>query len=279
MSSLTQSRIPNKHGCRPPRGCTLPWYDGCPQVATENDKGSYEAAFLVETGKLYEVFCATVASCATLKAWFSYRLRAQAVKDVLAKQNAMLDFQLTPPVWQTVWSLIQEKGAVWAEQYKKRGLTPVVPKEYSNHWILKLESLTNELSPTDAKEARPRFDFIRLGNRHSAEFVDELQRLFAPLRDQIPQRLQECETLKELCERARTDSARAFDLRVHFGILSERQQAHAKQNLELIRSKHTLAGHAQALLVDMFAPRVNDLGKVLEMEKVLEEVRQAMSQH
>ena len=153
--------------------------------------------------------------------------------------------------------------------------TPVVPKEYSNHWILKLESLTSELNPNDAKEARPRFDLIRLGHRHSAEFVDDLQRLFAPLKEQIPQRLQECATLKELCERARADSARAFDLRVHFGILSEKQQAHARQNLELIRSKHPLAGHAQALLVDMFTPRVNELAKVSEMEKVFDEVRRA----
>jgi hypothetical protein len=150
--------------------------------------------------------------------------------------------------------------------------TPVVPKEYINHWIFKLESLTNELSPSGAKEARPRFDLIRQGNRHSAEFVDELQKLFAPLRAQIPQRLQECAKLKELCEKARADSARAFDLRAHFGVLSEKQQAHAKQNLELIRSKHPLAGHAQALLVDMFTPRVNELAKVLEMEKVFDEV-------
>ena len=156
--------------------------------------------------------------------------------------------------------------------------TPVVPKEYSNHWILKLESLTDELSASDAKEARPLFDLIRLGNRHSAEFIEDLQRLFAPVREQVPQRLQEYASLKELCERARADSARAFDLRVHFRVLSDKQQAHAKQNLELIRSKHPLAGHAQSLLVDMFTPRVNKLAKVLEMEEVFDEVRRASGQ-
>lgn len=123
MADLTQTATPDKHGCFPPRGFTLPRGSRLPQVATGNeDKASYEATFLVESGKLYEVFAATAASCATLKAWFAYKIRARAIRDGLAKQNAMLDFQLKLPDWQTVWKLIQEKGAVWTEQYQKEGL-------------------------------------------------------------------------------------------------------------------------------------------------------------
>jgi hypothetical protein len=123
MAYLRQTTTPNKHGCLPPRGCALPLGSRLPQVATGYEgKSSYEAAFLVESGKLYEAFSAAIVSCATLKAWFAYKIRARAIRDGLAKQNAMLDFQLKLPEWQTVWKLIREKGAVWTVQYKEQGL-------------------------------------------------------------------------------------------------------------------------------------------------------------
>jgi hypothetical protein len=129
-----QAQKPNKHGCLPPLGCTLPNHPDHPQVATGNEgKASYEAAFLVETDELYEAFSATVLSCATLKAWFAYRLRAQAIRDGLTQQNAMLDLQLKLPAWQAVWSLVEEKGAVWTEQYKKRG-PEINPWELQSPW-------------------------------------------------------------------------------------------------------------------------------------------------
>lgn len=45
----------------------------------------------------------------------------------------MLDLQLKMPVWEAVWSLIQEKGAVWTEQYKKRG-SEINPWELQSPW-------------------------------------------------------------------------------------------------------------------------------------------------
>ena len=129
-----QAQTPNKHGCFPPPGCTLPTHPDQPRVAIGNEgKASYEAAFLIEDDELYEAFSATVVSCATLKAWFAYRIRAQAIRDGLAKQDAMLDLQLKLPVWEAVWSLVQEKGAIWTDQYTKRG-PEINPWELQSPW-------------------------------------------------------------------------------------------------------------------------------------------------
>lgn len=124
MPSQKQTPTPNKHGCLPPRGCTIPSDSRLPQVATGHEgKASYEAAFLVDTDghDLYKTFAATVGSFATLKAWFAYRIRTQAIKDGLSEQNALLDLPTKLPDWQTVWNLIQEKGVVWTEQYRTQG--------------------------------------------------------------------------------------------------------------------------------------------------------------
>ena len=122
MPSLKQAQTANRHGCLPPLGCTLPSDSRLPQVATGNEgKSSYEAAFLIDTDMLYGTFTATIAMFPTLTAWFAYNIRAQAIKDGLLKQNALLDLQRKLPAWQTVWDLIQEKGTVWTDQHKKRG--------------------------------------------------------------------------------------------------------------------------------------------------------------
>lgn len=124
MPSQKQTPTRNKHGCLPPRGCTLPSDSRLPQVATGHEgKGSYEAAFLVKSKEydLYEILAATVGVLATLKAWFAYKLRTRAIKDGFLEQNALLDLPMRMPDWQTVWNLLQEKGPVWTEQYHKRG--------------------------------------------------------------------------------------------------------------------------------------------------------------
>lgn len=124
MPSLKQTPPFNKHGCLPPRGCTLPSGLRYPQVAIGNDdKASYEAAFLIDTDEhdLYKTFAATVGSFATLKAWFAYRLRTQAIKDGFLEQDALLYISTKTPSWQTVWTLLQEKGQVWTEQHKTLG--------------------------------------------------------------------------------------------------------------------------------------------------------------
>jgi hypothetical protein len=124
MPRPTQTPLPNKHGCLPPSGFKVPAESGIPQVAIGNEgKSSYEAAFLVETDKLLETFSTTVASIATLKAWFAYRLRAHAIKDSFLKQDTLLDVQLKLPSWQTAWSLVRKKGEIWTKQYQTRGLT------------------------------------------------------------------------------------------------------------------------------------------------------------
>ena len=121
MPSLKQTPTPNKHGCLPPRGCTLPSDSRLPQVAIGNeDKASYEAAFLMKHD-LYKTFAATVGSFATLKAWFAYRLRTQAIKEGFLKQDVLLYISTKTPGWQTVWTLLQEKGQVWTEQHKTQG--------------------------------------------------------------------------------------------------------------------------------------------------------------
>lgn len=125
MPGLKQTHTPNRRGCLPPRGCTLPSDSRLPQVATGNEgKGSYEAAFLVDTDNydLYGTFAATVGVFETLKAWFAYRLRVQAIKNGLVEQKTLLDLPTKLPDWQTVWNLIQAKGPVWTEQYKQRAL-------------------------------------------------------------------------------------------------------------------------------------------------------------
>jgi hypothetical protein len=122
MPRPNRTPVPNKHGCLPPSGCTLPTEPGLPQVAIGNEgKSSYEAAFLVEADELYDTFATMVASIATLKAWFAYRLRTQAIKDGFPEQDTLLDLQLKLPSWPKVWELIREKGRIWSEQYQKRG--------------------------------------------------------------------------------------------------------------------------------------------------------------
>jgi len=153
----------------------------------------------------------------------------------------------------------------------------IAHQNYAEHCILKLDSLTNKLEPCHAIEARPRFDLIRLNHRRSAEFIEELWQLFLPLEQKTSEHWQELSVLKDLCEMARADTARAFDLEAHFGILSDQQQAHARQNLELIRSNHPLASHAQALLVDMFTPQINDSTEVSRTKKIFDEIREAAS--
>ena len=119
---MPELEVRNKHNCLPPAGCTLPTGKGLPRVAVgSKGKGSYEAAFLVETDKLYETFANTVASISTLKAWFAYRLRAQAIKDGFLKQDTLLELQFKSPSWNEVWKLVQEKQGTWTEQYQRRG--------------------------------------------------------------------------------------------------------------------------------------------------------------
>lgn len=71
----------------------------------------------------------------------------------------MLDFQLKLPAWQTVWSLIQEKGTAWAEQYRKQGLSvspwelesPISALDLYAHVLIVLDC--NITANSDAEEA------------------------------------------------------------------------------------------------------------------------------
>lgn len=150
MPSLEQTETPNKHGNLPPRGCTLPSDSRLPQVATDNaGKGSYEAAFLVDTDEhdLYRTFTATVGSFVTLKAWFSYRLRTQAIKDGFLKQNALLDLPTRMLDWQAVWVLLQERGPLWTEQHKKQeNLIKIFTQDETKaEEVLEIKSILEEI--------------------------------------------------------------------------------------------------------------------------------------
>jgi hypothetical protein len=84
-----------------------------------NNKWDYEAAFL--TDDLYNDFADIVGSCATLKAWFAFRISIQEARDGLSRQSCLLEIQVKPPDWDDVWAMIQDKRALWSAQYKRSG--------------------------------------------------------------------------------------------------------------------------------------------------------------
>ena len=101
---------PNIHGILPPTSCNY-WGANATvlKVATPLTKRGFRKSLLVRNGSLEPVIARMVQDSATLKAWFSLRLKP------FEHQKGQ---KIPSASWECVLALLHQFGSTWIEQYR-----------------------------------------------------------------------------------------------------------------------------------------------------------------
>jgi hypothetical protein len=156
---------------------------------------------------------------------------------------------------------------------------PSPPQRHSNHSILALEALVNELPDNDAQIARPLFELIQKGHSRSREHAMDLEAMFAPVKQRNAEEWEQTNQTKKIFDEVARDKSQVLKLEDLVGHLNEPYAEDARAILHVVRRNlkggRGFAGELSRLFQPVKQRNAEAWKRASRMKKIFDKFEQA----